>query len=181
MMMLRTLILIVATPALAADPVGSPAAPASAPSAATAAPASPTASTPQPVAERELSVKELLGIRDPFKRPKIETKEALAKSPLEKFSLDEFKMVGVVTGPKRLRAMVVVPDGNTYFVAEKDKIGTQKGVVQRIYSDTIEVQEVTVNVLGEEERIMKKISLPTEKEIHDKRLQDPAAQQAPQT
>ena len=73
---------------------------------------------------------ELLRIRDPFKRPEIETSQATPRSDLERYQVDSFKMVAVLTGPTRIRAMLLAPDGKTYMVNERMKIGTRNGVIR---------------------------------------------------
>src|SRR5690606_5369501 len=91
--------------------------------------------------------------RDPFRRPEIVEKEETPLTELEKFSVAEIKLVGIMTGPTRLRAMVKGPDGKTYFVAEKMRVGTRKGIVREITPETVIIREKIVNVLGEEENI----------------------------
>jgi Tfp pilus assembly protein PilP len=91
-------------------------------------------------------------IRDPFKRPEILRAQQEAKSDLERYSIDQFRMTGVLLG-ERMRAMVRAPNGKSYFLQENMKIGVRKGVVRRITADTIVVRERVVNILGEEEDV----------------------------
>jgi hypothetical protein len=74
-------------------------------------------------------------------------------SDLELYTLDQLKLLAVMTGPKRLRAMVLAPNGKTYLVWENMKIGMRKGVVRRITPDAVHVREQVVNVLGQEENV----------------------------
>lgn len=107
---------------------------------------------------------EVLKLRDPFKRPKFVIESTIAKSELESVSLDKFKLVGVVTGPNQLRAMVATDQGKTFFVSEKMKIGMNRGVITRITPDEIQVTERTINVLGQEEVTQSLIKMHADKD-----------------
>ena len=96
---------------------------------------------------------EVLRIRDPFRRPDVGGQEVGVRSPLERFPASDFQMVGVLTGPERIRAMVLAPDGKSHFVAEMMKIGQRKGIVRRITSNSILIREKIVNVFGQEESV----------------------------
>ena len=82
------------------------------------------------------------------------------KSDLEKYATEEFKLLGVSTGPDRLRALIQAPNQKTYFVAEKTKIGIHKGVIKKITPEVVEVREKIINVLGQEETVSAEIRLP---------------------
>ncbi len=88
--------------------------------------------------------------RDPFKEPVI-SESVEVRSDLEKFAVTDFKVTGVITGPIRMRAMLVAPDGKTHYVSEKMKIGLRDGVIKKITTRTVVVQEKVVNPLGEVE------------------------------
>ena len=93
-------------------------------------------------------------LRDPFRMPSLETGEGgLIRSPLESNPLDTFKILGVITGPDKYRAMLQDPTGQTHLVSEKMKIGVRSGVVKKITSRGIWVQERIVNVVGQEELV----------------------------
>lgn len=88
--------------------------------------------------------------RDPFKEPAyIESKNT--RSELERYAVTEFKVTGIVTGPLRMRAMLLAPDGKTHYVSEKMKLGMRDGVITRITTKTVVVREKVVNPLGEVE------------------------------
>ena len=95
------------------------------------------------------SLEDIVKMRDPFHVVEgiFKTKDELPKSDLEKYTVEEFKMVGVITGPDRLRAMVTGPDGKTHFVSKNDRIGTRQGRIHRITSQYIEVKEKLLNIL----------------------------------
>jgi hypothetical protein len=102
---------------------------------------------------------ELLKMRDPFKRPDYAATDDAPKAPIETFALDTMKMVAVLTGPSKLRALILGPDSKTYVVSERVKIGTRGGFVRRITTDMVEVRERIVNVLGIEENVDSEIRL----------------------
>ncbi|MEO5971335.1 MAG: pilus assembly protein PilP, partial [Bdellovibrionia bacterium] len=92
-------------------------------------------------------------LRDPFKMSEAEIKVSEAKTDLERYPIGEFKLVGVLTGPKHIRAMLLAPDGKTYFVSERAKIGVSGGIVHRIAPDGIQIREKVVNAIGEVENM----------------------------
>lgn len=115
-----------------------------------------------PASDSSNVVNDALKLRDPFKRPIIESAQAIPRTELELFAVEQYKMVGVVTGPTKMRAMVVAPNGKTYFVSENMKMGTRKGLVRKITPDGIQVRERIVNVLGKEENVDAEIRLGAE-------------------
>ncbi|MBI4925750.1 MAG: pilus assembly protein PilP, partial [Bdellovibrio sp.] len=94
---------------------------------------------------------EYLKARDPFRMPSLKKIQEEITNDLEKFSADAFKMIGVVTGPDHLRAVLLAPNGKTYIVAEKMKIGQRGGTIKKIDSNFILFREKIVNIIGEEE------------------------------
>jgi hypothetical protein len=88
-------------------------------------------------------------LRDPFQMPAIIlTKKEKPKTDLEIFQIKDFKLNGVITGPKKTRAMVTAPNGKTYFIALNDRIGIRDGRVTAIKSDAIRVVEYEVDDRG---------------------------------
>lgn len=112
---------------------------------------------------------EINKLRDPFRRADLSKyiSKSRLKGELEQFATSEYKMKGVITGAKRVRAMVEAPNGKTYFVKINDKIGLQNGVVTKITPDRILVTEKTLNLMGEEEIIQNEITLPGESDKID--------------
>lgn len=107
-----------------------------------------------PVEQKELNpeLEEALSLRDPFQRPLgAEPETEVILSELERYPLDQFKLVGVITGASRLRAILQDPSGHTHFVAERMRVGNRRGVIRKIRSDAVVVREKTVNILGREE------------------------------
>ncbi len=128
-------------------------------------PTNATASATAPITD------DVLKVRDPFRRPIQVTAKGKPKGDLELFAVEQFKLVGVITGPAKIRAMVEAPNGKTYFVSERQKIGQRNGVVKKITPGAILVRETMVNVVGREEEIDFEIRLP-----EDTKAQQQAAQ-----
>lgn len=72
---------------------------------------------------------------------------------LERFDLDKWSLVGVITGPKKSKAMVVSPSGKMHIVEEDVHIGTRHGFIKKIVPGAISVEEKVVNLLGQEEKV----------------------------
>jgi type IV pilus assembly protein PilP len=95
------------------------------------------------------------GRRDPF-APLITKEETKARAgsrpPLERYSISEFKLTGIVWGGYGYNAMIEGPDGKGYFVRVGTIIGPNKGTVKKITKDTMEIEEKFKNMLGATER-----------------------------
>ncbi len=87
-------------------------------------------------------------LRDPFQVPTILSKKENPKTDLELYALKDFKLSGVITGPKKLRAMVIAPNNKTYFLAIGDHIGVREGKVTAIKADTIKIVEYELDEHG---------------------------------
>lgn len=88
--------------------------------------------------------------RDPFKEPAI-AESADLRSDLERYAVTDFKVAAIITGPIRMRAMVVAPDSKAHYISEKMKMGLRDGVVVKITTKSVVVREKVVNPLGEVE------------------------------
>ena len=60
------------------------------------------------------------------------------------------------------RAILLAPNGKSYFVKERDHIGTQKGTIRKITAEGIEIREFVMNVLGKEDELTSFIPLTEE-------------------
>lgn len=88
-------------------------------------------------------------LRDPFAPPAIVTKKEAPKSELETIALKDFRLNGVITGPRKVRAMVSTMNGTkTFFLAVGDKLGIRSGRVTAIKSDLIKVVEYETDDRG---------------------------------
>ncbi len=96
-----------------------------------------------------------VGRKDPF-APIVTKEETKAKAgerpPLERYSLSEFKLTGIVWGGFGYNAMLEGPDGKGYFVRVGTIIGQNRGVVKKITQDKMVIEEKFKNFSGETER-----------------------------
>lgn len=96
------------------------------------------------------------GMRDPFK-PFIKLADTPAapslvlRPPIQRYPLNQFRITGIVWIGGKPQAMVVDPEGNTYFLGVGDKIGSSDGEILEVRQDGILVEEKTKleNVYGE--------------------------------
>ncbi len=88
-------------------------------------------------------------LRDPFQIPAIMmARKETPKTDLELFQIKDFKLSGVVTGPKKTRAMLTTPSGKVFFVKVGDAIGTREGKITQIKTDAIKIREYFTNEEG---------------------------------
>jgi Tfp pilus assembly protein PilP len=110
-------------------------------------------------AATSVEMDDIMKLRDPFRRPDIELSKGPPRTELEYYNLDAFKMVAVLTGPTKLRAILQAADGRSFIVQAGQKIGRRNGVIQRIEDDVVRVRERIVNLLGKEESVDSEIPL----------------------
>lgn len=95
------------------------------------------------------------GRRDPF-APIIvrQTKKGKTgdRPPLERYSINEFKLSGIVWGGFGYNAILEGPDGKGYFVRVGTVIGPNGGVIRKITQNSLVVEEKFKNYAGESER-----------------------------
>jgi len=95
------------------------------------------------------------GRRDPF--TPIIVKESNKgrqgdRPPLERYSINEFKLTGIVWGGFGYNAMLEGPDGKGYFVRVGTIVGPNRGVVKKITQNTMVIEEKFKTYTGETER-----------------------------
>jgi Tfp pilus assembly protein PilP len=96
------------------------------------------------------------GMRDPFK-PFIKLVDApsapsvVLRPPIQRYPLNQFRIVGIVWIGGKPQAMVVDPEANTYFLGVGDKIGSSDGEIMEVRQNGILVKETMKieNVYGE--------------------------------
>lgn len=92
------------------------------------------------------------GRRDPFAATIREGqgtgKENLDLPPLERVSLTELNLIGIVWGGFGYSAMVQAPDGKGYTVRRGTRIGPNNGVVGSITESSVTVEEHFIDVYG---------------------------------
>jgi type IV pilus assembly protein PilP len=107
------------------------------------------------------------GRRDPFAPlvTKAENRErAGSRPPLERYSVSEFHLTGIVWGGFGYNAMLEGPDGKGYFVRVGTIIGPNKGVIKKITKDSMVIEEKYKNFMGATERKQVVILLRTKQE-----------------
>lgn len=119
-----------------------------------------------PVAKKEKKefVYDPAGKRDPF-RPlvavRLPAEDAnVPLTPLQKFELSQFRLIGVIVGKGEPRAMVVAPGGKSYVLKKGQKIGKNHGVVIDIDSETVQIEEKFLDLAGSVTKSIQEISLP---------------------
>lgn len=142
------------------------------------------AQAPKPVQKQASSVKpvqsapqfEVSKMKDPFKpfiveQPKLpaqtaqttQARPALDALPIESYDLSKFKVAGIIVGMKENSALVIDPAGKGYVVKKGMTIGSNRGVITRITSSTIEVDEKYVEDNGRKKRRTVRLTLPQKK------------------
>lgn len=109
---------------------------------------------PPPVVAEDFEIEEQrgtygyspVGKRDPFRSPflrelETHTEEGEVITPLQRFDLDQLKLVGVVWGIPNPVAMVEDPEGNGYVIEKGTLIGKNWGKVARIIPEEVVVTE----------------------------------------
>jgi type IV pilus assembly protein PilP len=143
-MIARTVLFLVLAPGcdsiqelIGGDDAPAPAAaPAPAPAPATAA----VAEVPQ----EEIFVYNPIGKRDPFRTfltKENEDENGPARTDLQKYDIDQYKLVGIVWGNERPRALVQDPTGEGFVMEIGTYIGKNWGKVTQIQSDVVVVTE----------------------------------------
>ena len=97
------------------------------------------------------------GKRDPFK-PFIRLVDIpsagpapVVVPPIQRCSLDQFRISGIVWMSGKPQAMVVDPEGNTYFLGDGDRIGNKEGEILEVRNNGLLVEETirSEDVYGE--------------------------------
>lgn len=105
----------------------------------------------------------VLQSRDPFKAPDLSSDSGRgATEPLERYSLDTLRLIGILTGPDHYRALIAAPDGKTFTIGQGTKVGQSGGVVQGIGEDRIVVTETVTDLAGKMEVVRSEMMLEAE-------------------
>ena len=142
--------------------------PSSPPSAAAPPPQAQIVDAPQPAKVEEEKVAEFIydptGRRDPFvpltriRKPIEDSGEP--ETPLQSYDVDQFRLAGVIVGKGASKAMVVAPDGKSYVLFKGVKIGKNNGVVLKISSEVILVEEKYYDFSGNVMTNIQEIAVP---------------------
>jgi type IV pilus assembly protein PilP len=93
--------------------------------------------------------------RDPFAPIVSRESKLLSTSslpPLERYSISEFKMSGILWGGFGYKAMLEGPDGKGYFVHVGSVVGLNRAVVKKITQDSLVLEEKFKNYMGADDR-----------------------------
>lgn len=95
------------------------------------------------------------GRRDPF-APIVQQEQGIGLAdenlpPLQRVSLTELTLIGIVWGAHGYTAMVQTPDGKGYAVRRGTRIGPNNGVVSAITERGIIVQERFTDIYGKKQ------------------------------
>jgi type IV pilus assembly protein PilP len=93
------------------------------------------------------------GRRDPFMSIIVVSSNKAAEvnlnvPPLQRISLSELNVIGIIWGEFGYVAMVQTPDGRGYTVREGTRVGTNNGVVSSIAEEAFTVQEPYADLYG---------------------------------
>jgi Tfp pilus assembly protein PilP len=89
---------------------------------------------------------EVSGRRDPFlpytspKAISVEEEEEIV-SPLQRFELDQLKLIGIIWDTKKPKAMFLDPSQKTYIIGKLDKIGRNRGYIAEIREGEVIILE----------------------------------------
>ena len=108
---------------------------------------------------------------DPFtplitSSPNFESAPAEAKekkdvplSPLQKLDIDDFTLVAIISSDNKLTALLEDPAVNGFIVTEGLLIGKNGGVIKKILSNSMLIEELSLNEQGKKELKIKTITL----------------------
>jgi type IV pilus assembly protein PilP len=137
----------------------------------------PVASQVAPVQKQMSSVQTITGAgspfdfnykKDPFKPYVVETKAPTPKTgaprigglPIQNYEVNQFRVLGIITGLKQDSALVVDPAGKSYVVKPGMEIGKNNGRIVKITTTTIEVFEQFRDEEGKLRKRTVKLTLP---------------------
>ncbi len=134
----------------------------------------PDAGTPTEVAQVPYEyVYSPVGKRDPFRSPLLDlvagptaTGPTACQSPLCRYDLDQFKLVGIVSGMSNPIAMVEDPKGKGWILQRGTQIGRNNGKVTQIRPSSVVVTEI-VRTTGKPVPNPIEIKMPADKQAQE--------------
>jgi Tfp pilus assembly protein PilP len=115
--------------------------------------------------EGPLSLENSINLRDPFSRIQIAINESPGPNeavdtghPLEKYELNQYVLLGIISGTKKNKALIRDPDGKMHIISEKTVLGKRKGLVKKIQKSGIIIEETVINLLNQKETVETAIS-----------------------
>lgn len=112
-----------------------------------------------------------VGKRDPFRsylsvmKEEGEPKQERKLEQTEKFELDQYKLVALISGTSQPRAMVEDPNRDGHIIRIGSRLGKNGGRITRISNSSIVVVEEFRAPTGERIRVPITVKLPVEKEL----------------
>jgi Tfp pilus assembly protein PilP len=106
--------------------------------------------------DMNFTIENSINLRDPFSRLINKSSQQIGETQipeLERHDLTQFKLVGIITGPKRNKALLMGPDSKMHVVTESTVVGTRHGQITVIKPGGVTVHEKVVNLLGQEEGV----------------------------
>lgn len=95
---------------------------------------------PDPFKPRKLSTGGGGGMQPDLKRP---------KEPLEAYSLETLKMVGVLSQKGEIQAVIKTPDNSIYHVKKGNYVGQNFGLITRITDTDVTLREIVQDSAGD--------------------------------
>ena len=106
--------------------------------------------------------------RDPFRSVIASTERRTRPKgslpPLQRVAISDMKLVGIITGSNGPKAMIKTPDGKGYTVRVGTRLGLGQGVIRKITSRDITIEETQMNVFGEPMKRVFVVKLHPQKE-----------------
>ena len=81
-------------------------------------------------------------------------------TPLQRFELTQYRLLGVITGKGESKARVKAPEGKSYILTEGVRIGKNAGVIIDINSQVILVEEKYFDFSGNVRTNIQEIRVP---------------------
>ncbi|MBW1988370.1 MAG: pilus assembly protein PilP [Deltaproteobacteria bacterium] len=104
--------------------------------------------------------KRTAGVAPGKSKPKRVVKPTRPLTPLEKYSLGQLSLVGIIRGTSGpSMAMVEVPSGRGYVVKSGTRIGNSNGRVVAIEADKIIVEELREDLLNNIQKVTRELTL----------------------
>jgi len=104
------------------------------------------------------------GTRDPFSSPLSALvdvgEKGIPLTPLQRFDLNQLRLIGVIIGKGEPRAMVIAPDNKSFILKKGIKVGKNNGVVVGVTTNSVSVKEEYIDYTGDKQTRIEEIKLP---------------------
>ena len=96
---------------------------------------------------------------EPPRKPDEQFTQRTPLTPLQKYSLDELKLVAIIKSGERYSALFEDLSEFGYIVKENTLIGNNEGVIRKITYDKVIVEEKAYNASGELEKTIRSLKI----------------------